>query len=108
MMRLLRRAVCRFAEMPGKAPRGLAHHLKAKKAEAATQAAAGQTTAEDLAGAHRLLYVQYFPAGAMAFPLLYFLADPTSAMFNSCLSLLQYYLSGLLCFNSFFAQSTAR
>jgi ABC-type maltose transport system permease subunit len=62
---------------------------------------------EDLEGSHRLLYVQFFPAMLLALPIFYYMGDPSSVLFNNCLNLMQYYLSGVLCFNSFFTQSTS-
>ena len=109
MIRLLQSkgtAVFRFAE---KSPKGVGQHLKMKNAETlSSKIAEGNVpTPEGLAISHRLLYVQYVPAVIMAVPSLYYLGDPSSILFNNALNLMQYYLSGLLCFNSFFAKSTS-
>lgn len=109
MIRLLQSkgtGIFRFAE---KSPKGVGQHLKMKKAEAlSSKIAEGNVpTPENLAISHRLLYVQYVPAVIMAIPSLYYLGEPSSILFNNALNLMQYYLSGLLCFNSFFAKSTS-
>lgn len=109
MIRLLSRATAafRFAEVPPKGARGVGQHIKARRAEALLQTPS-TTSAEDLAGAHRLLYVQFFPAAVLVLPVLFCLGEPTGSGLSCSLDLLQYYLSGLLCFNSFFQKSTAR
>jgi hypothetical protein len=109
MIRIIGRAAgnaFRFAEY-NKNPKNVGQYLKMKKGEILTEKLhENKESLEELQGAHRLLYLQYAPAIFFAFPLLYLINDPTDILFYQCTNLVQYYLSGLLCFNSFFTQST--
>lgn len=100
-MRLLTRSLFAFAELKGKPSKGVGQYLKGKKIQAATTII--ENDPEELNQSHRLLYLPFFPATIMALPILYFLGDPTNPLFNSSLNFLQYYLSGIICFNSFFS-----
>jgi hypothetical protein len=51
-----------------------------------------------------MLYVQYFPLPLVAGQVLYYLGVPAELVFLQSVDILQYYLSGLLCFNSFFTK----
>lgn len=57
---------------------------------------------EDMDNAHKILYSQYVPMPLFAIPMFYFMQDPTNILFLQCCNAVQYYSSGLLCFNAFF------
>lgn len=109
MIKLIARVggnVFRFADLQPKNPKNVNQYLKMKKnEEIATQLNLNQDKPEELQVAHRLLYVQFFPAALLAVPIVYLMGNPSDAIFLSSCNLMQYYLSGLLCFNSFFTQS---
>lgn len=105
MMRVIGRTVnaFRFADIPPRNNKGIGQHLKAKRSDPILSPSS--FSPEELSNSHRLLYIQFAPAAMMALPALYSINDPTALLFINSLDLLQYYLSGVLCFNSFFAQS---
>lgn len=53
---------------------------------------------------HRMLYVSYMPIVLLAVPCAYFFSTPASIDFLHSCNILQYYSSGILCFNSFFSK----
>jgi hypothetical protein len=57
---------------------------------------------EALRYSHRLLYVQYIPSILVAIPAFYFFDTPVDPGYLQGCNVLQYYASGLLCFNAFF------
>jgi hypothetical protein len=58
-----------------------------------------------MTNSHRLLYSIYIPALLLGVPAVYFLGNAASPLFYQSVNLLQYYASGVLCFNSFFTIS---
>jgi len=53
-----------------------------------------------------MLYVPFMPAVLLSLPAMYFFSTPVDPMLLKSCNLLQYYSSGLLCFNAFFTQGT--
>ena len=49
-----------------------------------------------------MLYIPYAPVVLIALPALYFFSVPTDPVFLKSINILQYYTSGILCFNTFF------
>ena len=53
-----------------------------------------------------MLYVQYFPLPLIVGQMMYYFGVPADIAFLQSIDILQYYLSGLVCFNSFFTKGT--
>jgi hypothetical protein len=108
MIRLLtnlgRGCLYRFAPND-KNPKNLNKFLKMKKNEQTAETNEEVEVEKEAPHyAHRILYLQYAPLVILALPTIYFIQDITDPFFLQSVNLLQYYTSGLLCFNSFFTQ----
>jgi len=97
------RRVARFSQEI-RPQKSLHKYLRGKKAEKLAQVAPLQE--EELDSAHYLLYAQFVPVVLIAIPTFYYLPTPTDLYYLQSTNILQYYTSGLLCFNSFFTTGT--
>lgn len=57
---------------------------------------------------HYMLYSIYAHGLLLGLPTFYFLTNPVAPLFLQSVNLLQYYASGILCFNAFFTVSNCR
>jgi hypothetical protein len=51
-----------------------------------------------------MLYLQFVPATLIAIPIIYYIPSPSDLNYLLSCNLMQYYASGILCFNCFFTQ----
>jgi hypothetical protein len=53
-----------------------------------------------------MLYMPYLPTILLALPLCYFFSSPTNPLYLQSCNMMQYYVSGVLCFNTFFVKGS--
>lgn len=102
----IRRHIYSFSQHNNKPTKNVSKYLKTKKAEDAASTLDIETDPA-LKNAHYLLYMQFVPAALIALPIIYYLPDPSALNYLLSCNAMQYYASGLLCFNCFFTEGTS-
>lgn len=104
-MKVLQR-LCRIGFSQSKKPlRGLKGYFRARQTEA-NEVEEVELSAEErevYENSHRLVYVPYMPTVLLVLPALFLFSNPTDVTFLKSCNLLQYYSSGVLCFNAYFS-----
>jgi len=102
-MNTITRSLFRFST--NNKQKNVAKYLKTKKAEeTALKVETELGEHGGLKNAHYMLYLQFVPAAFIAIPIIYYIPSPSDLNYLLSCNLIQYYASGLLCFNCFFTQ----
>ena len=103
-----KRILARFGDAK-KPVKGLKGYFRAQKLE---QRDEGREMTEEerriIGNSHNILYAQFAPTFFLMLPAVFLLNMPVDPSFLQICNVLQYYTSGLLCFNLFFNEGKSR
>lgn len=101
LLNTLGKNIFRFSNIPK--PKNVGKYLKTKKAEeTALKADSIMQEESENNNAHYMLYLQFVPAALIAMPIFFYISTPADINYLLSCNIMQYYASGVLCFNCFF------